>query len=175
MNFEVGTRGESFAVHENRWNASVSSLAWEASLTSQAQTTPAWIAFRFTKTIRAGVVGSGLLKAVRAGVWLPRLRERLPRLHCSTKTFLRVVLKNSYNDNKRLVTVLIRLLSRLAYFRLFHVEREVLGLLVLKFSWVENFVTPGWTTNITKISTHRNNRLYGIMLRVKETKEIRGR
>ena len=40
---------------------------------------PAWIAFWLLKISTLGVVGSGLLKAVRTGVWLPRLRERLLR------------------------------------------------------------------------------------------------
>ena len=40
--------------------------------------TPAWIAFRLLKLSVLGVVGSGLLKAVCAGVWLPKLCERLP-------------------------------------------------------------------------------------------------
>ena len=80
VNFELGTCGESFAVDENRRNTLVSSLAWKASLASQTQPTPARITFRLLKLSVLGVVGSGLLKAVQAGVWLARLREKLPRL-----------------------------------------------------------------------------------------------
>ena len=35
-----------------------------------------------------------------------------------------------------------------------------------KTSWVQNFVTPGLVTKITKISTPRNNPLYGILFPV---------
>ena len=53
---------------EKRLNASWSSLAWEASLSSQAQPTPARIVFRILKLSAAGLVGSGLPKAICAGV-----------------------------------------------------------------------------------------------------------
>ena len=64
MNFELGTRGEIFAVNEEGWNTSMLSLALGASLASQTQPTPPRIAFRILKLSTLGVIESGLLKAV---------------------------------------------------------------------------------------------------------------
>ena len=78
VNFELGTRGESFAVDKKRWNASQCHvLDKRLSLASQTQPAPARIAFRVIKLSAL----AGILKAVRAAVWLARPRERLPRLH----------------------------------------------------------------------------------------------
>ena len=72
-------RGANFGFNEKRW----ASLAWEASIASQTQPTPAWITVRIQKQSSLGLVRSGLLKAIRpevSWVWHARLCERQPRL-----------------------------------------------------------------------------------------------
>ena len=136
-----------------------SSLAWEANLSSQAQPTPAQIVFRILKLSAPGLVGSGLPKAICARIVLP-FRSAAP---------IAFSMRDARNGKglawETSVGVgwvwPVRLQERLPC-----LQRHLGGHAVLENSCykatvratqcVENFVTPGWTAKITKISTPWN-------------------
>ena len=82
VNFKLGTHGANVGFNEKGWNASVSSLVWEASLPSQTQPTLVGIVFRILKTTYAGVGWSGLWDYER----LPHLQRHLGGQYWRTAT-----------------------------------------------------------------------------------------